>query len=156
MIRLKKEGKMLEYPTECSRSTFRHKVRLWERIYDLHGKKGLEHKTKALSIYEKEALVKRVFNGESISEISVLIGKETGELTKWCKIYRQYGIEGLKLNKRGRKPIMPKKNKETDKNIENKKSKYTDEEIEYILAENEYLKKLNALIQEKNQKTKTK
>ena len=101
-------------------------------------------------------MVKRVLNGESITEISVLIGKETSEIIKWCKLYRQYGVDGLKLNKRGRKPTMPKKNKETDKNIENKKSKYTDEEIEYILVENEYLKKLNALIQEKNQKTKTK
>lgn len=156
MINLKKEGKPLEYPTGCSRSTFSHKVRLWERIYDLHGEKGLEHKTKALSIYEKEALVKRVLNGESITEISVLIGKETGEIIKWCKKYRQYGIDGLKLKKRGRKPTMPRKDKETNKNTENKKSKYTDEEIEYILAENEYLKKLNALIQEKNQKTNIK
>ena len=72
------------------------------------------------------------------------------------KLYRQYGIDGLKLKKRGRKPIMPRKDKETNKNTENKKSKYTDEEIEYILAENEYLKKLNALIQEKNQKTNIK
>lgn len=152
MIKLKKEGKMLEYPTECSRSTFRHKVRLWERIYDLHGEKGLEHKTKSLSINEKETLVKRVLNGESITEISVLIGKETSEIIKWCKLYRQYGIDGLKLKKRGRKLIMPKRNKST----ENKNSKYTDEEIEYILAENEYLKKLNALIHEKNQKTEIK
>lgn len=51
---------------------------------------------------------------------------------------------------------MPRKDKETNKNTENKKCKYTDEEIEYILAENEYLKKLNALIQEKNQKTNIK
>ena len=156
MINLKKEGKPLEYPTDCSKSTFMHKVRLWERIYDLHGEKGLEHKTKALSIYEKEALVKRVFNGESITEISILVGKERSEIIKWCKLYRQYGIDGLKLKKRGRKPTMPRKDKETNKNTENKKSKYTDEEIEYILAENEYLKKLNALIQEKNQKTNIK
>lgn len=156
MIKLKKEGKMLEYPTECSRSTFRHKVRFWERIYDLHGEKGLEHKTKSLSINEKETLVKRVLNGESITEISVLIGKETSEIIKWCKLYRQDGIDELKLKKRGRKPTMPRKDKETNKNTENKKSKYTDEEIEYILAENEYLKKLNALIQEKNQKTNIK
>lgn len=101
-------------------------------------------------------MVKRVLNGESITEISVLIGKETGEIIKWCKKYRQYGIDGLKLKKRGRKPTMPRKDKETNKNTENKKSKYTDEEIEYILAENEYLKKLNALIQEKNQKTNIK
>lgn len=156
MINLKKEGKPLEYPTGCSLSTFMHKVRLWERIYDLHGEKGLEHKTKSLSIYEKEALVKRVFNGESITEISIFVGKERSEIIKWCKLYRQYGIKGLELKKRGRKPIMPRKDKETNKNTENKKSKYTDEEIEYILAENEYLKKLNALIQEKNQKTNIK
>lgn len=156
MINLKKEGKLLEYPTSCSKSTFMHKVRLWERIYDLHGEKGLEHKTKSLSIYEKEALVKRVFNGESITEISILVGKERSEIIKWCKLYRQDGIDGLKLKKRGRKPTMPRKDKETNKNTENKKSKYTDEEIEYILAENEYLKKLNALIQEKNQKTNIK
>lgn len=50
---------------------------------------------------------------------------------------------------------MPKNSKNTNKqtNIsEVRKSKYTNEEIEYILAENAYLKKLNALVQEENQK----
>ena len=43
---------------------------------------------------------------------------------------------------------------EIKKRIEKKESDsiYTKEEIEYILAENAYLKKLHALVQEKNQK----
>ena len=49
---------------------------------------------------------------------------------------------------------MSKKEKEIKNILKSKdnKSSYTKEEIEYILAENEYLKKLHALVQEKNQK----
>ena len=49
---------------------------------------------------------------------------------------------------------MRKKNNEIKRKIEEKDSdsKYSKEEIEYILAENAYLKKLHALVQEKNQK----
>ena len=53
---------------------------------------------------------------------------------------------------------MQEKNKEI-KNRINKKAEdsgYTKEEIEYILAENAYLKKLHALVQEKNQKDQKK
>ena len=49
---------------------------------------------------------------------------------------------------------MSKKEKEIKNILKSKDNKpsYTKEEIEYILAENEYLKKLHALVQEKNQK----
>jgi transposase len=71
----------------------------------------------------------------------------------WVNLYRQKGISGLKLvNKR--KVLMSKKEKEIKNILKSKDNKpsYTKEEIEYILAENEYLKKLHALVQEKNQK----
>lgn len=51
---------------------------------------------------------------------------------------------------------MPKIKKELKDKIKSndKHNKFTDEEIEYILAENAYLKKLHALVQEKNHEQK--
>ena len=97
--------------------------------------------------------VKEVINGNSITQVSIKRNLPAKSIIDWLKIYRQKGISGLK-SVVTRRPLMKNKNREIKKKLENNNSdsKYTKEEIEYILAENAYLKKLNALVQEKNQK----
>lgn len=50
-------------------------------------------------------MIKRVNDGESITEVALLYGCKTALLLKWLKIYRQYGMDGLKSLKQGRKKI---------------------------------------------------
>jgi len=67
-------------------------------------------------------------------------------LSKWYKIYQEFGIDGLKLDRRGRHYKMAKKSKTSN---ETKTKEELEKELEYLRAENEYLKKLNALVQKR-------
>jgi transposase len=67
---------------------------------------------------------------------------------KWERIYYEEGPQGLYIEKRGRKSNMS-----SDKPRKRKLSKQTEEdliaEVQRLRMENEYLKKLNALVQER-------
>ena len=73
-----------------------------------------------------------------------------GTICAWRKKYITGGTEAL-FQKQGRRPKMPKKSL-----IPNKpREEWTkDEELAYLRMENEYLKKLTALIQEDKQREK--
>ena len=68
----------------------------------------------------------------------------------WKKIYDEKGYDGLLHEKRGVKKDFRKKmasvKEDTDQTA---KIRILEEEVEYLRAENEYLKKLNALTREK-------
>ena len=73
-----------------------------------------------------------------------------GTICTWRKKYITGGTEAL-FQKQGRRSKMPKKSL-----IPNKpREEWTkDEELAYLRMENEYLKKLTALVQERNQREK--
>ena len=82
-------------------------------MYDSLGETGRDHNKSQLDLTEKKIMVKRIENGESITAVALSYGRKTDLLSKWYKIYRQNGIDGLKSLKRGRKKKMkkPSKNK---------------------------------------------
>ena len=108
--------------------------------------------------------VKAIKKGIVIKEPNNEISRKWGNIAvksiyDWVKAYRQEGISGLKFVKKRGSPMQEKDKDKEIKNRINKKAEdsgYTKEEIEYILAENAYLKKLHALVQEKNQKDQKK
>ena len=95
---------------------------------------------------DKLALIQRVMDGESMQNVSIANAIEESLLSKWYKIYQESGIDGLKLDRRGRPPKMAKKSKTSN---ETKTKEELEKELEYLRAENEYLKKLNALVQKR-------
>lgn len=142
-----KNGIRINDPGGCKHDTFQNKVRMWTRIYDALGEAGMEHKKPAWTWQDKTAMIQRVFDGESIQSVAFSNGIQAASLLKWIGIYRESGIDGLKLgDKRGRPPKMANKIKPADE--ENKKRKL-ERELEYLRAENEYLKKLKALVQKR-------
>ena len=141
-----KDGEPINNPGGCKHKTFADTVRRWVRIYDSMGEVGLEHRIKMKTWRDKLALVQRVLNGESISEVAYSNGIQESLLSKWYKIYQESGIDGLKLDRRGRPPKMTKKPKSSN---ESKTKEELEKELEYLRAENEYLKKLNALVQKR-------
>ena len=151
----KKAGHLIDEPYGEINRHWRDRVRMWERYYDIHGEEGLKRHYNKHGFEERLELVKEVLEGKSIQQTSIDNNIETADIFKWVKIYRQIGIDGLKLDKKGR-ICMPKIKKELKDKIKSndKHNKFTDEEIEYILAENAYLKKLHALVQEKNHEQK--
>ena len=94
--------------------TFTNRIRAWTRMYDALG-------------------------GESLTSVANSSGIQADLLSKWLKIYREAGLNGLKSSiRKGRRPSkMPNKPKPPD-------WPKTAEELE---RENEYLKKLSALVQ---------
>lgn len=145
-IKKYKSGERIDDPGGCKHSTFRHKVARWVRVYNSVGEVGLEHRFKLRTWQDKLVLIQRVLDGESITEVAFSNGLHESLLSKWYKIYQESGIDGLKLDRRGRPPKMAKKPKTSN---ETKTKEELEKENEYLRAENEYLKKLNALVQKR-------
>jgi len=143
MIRKKRNGEKLPNPSNRKYKRWRGLIRKWERIYESLGEQGLEHKQNELKLDDKFNLMLRIDAGESITSVALSLGLVETVVSKWYKIYRQYGIDGLKSLERGRKKKMKKPSNDKSK-TELEKLR---EENEYLRAENEYLKKLRALIQ---------
>ena len=83
------------------------------------------------------------------------------QIKRWERIYLEEGEAGFYIERRGRETKMenPKKGrprkKPLDKEVENDliaENQRLKEELEYLRAENEYIKKLSALIAAEEQK----
>ena len=135
----------------CSRKTMHNHIRLWAKVYDLYGVSGLEHRSRQWTYEDKVNAVQRVLNGESYSEVAHSLGMSIeSQVLTWHRKYLELGWDGLKLDGRGRKRKMGSKSNKPSK------SKSQAEEIvelrkrlEYLEAENAYLKKLAALVQQR-------
>lgn len=145
-IKKYKVGAHIDDPGGCKHRTFQKKVRMWVRIYDALGEVGLEHKKPKWTWQDKLDMIERVNDGKSITEVAYSKGIQVDLLSKWYKIYQQNGVDGLKLDRRGRNPKMENQTK-TSK--ESKTKEELEKENEYLRAENEYLKKLKALVQKR-------
>lgn len=154
-----KKGIVIKEPNNEISRKWRDIIRYWEKIYDIHGEEGLKRHFRKHNYKEKLSVVREVLRGNSINQVSVRRNIAIKSISDWVKAYRQEGISGLKFVKKRGSPMQEKEKDKEIKNRINKKAEdsgYTKEEIEYILAENAYLKKLHALVQEKNQKDQKK
>lgn len=146
-VRKYKSGERIVDPGGCKHKTFWNTIIEWVRIYDAVGEIGLEHKKPKRTWQDKMDMIQRVFDGESIKSVAYSNGIKGSLLSKWYKIYQESGIDGLKLlDRRGRPPKMAKKPKASNKS---KTKEELEKELEYLRAENEYLKKLSALVQKR-------
>lgn len=108
-------------------------------------------------LYSKEFKLQTInrvlINHESFNSVVLDIGlASAGILYNWLSKFKENGYNLIE-NKKGRKPksmTKPKKISEKDK------IKQLEDEIIYLKAENEYLKKLRALVQERELKEKKK
>ena len=144
-VRKHKAGERIDCPGGCKRHTFMDTVREWVAIYDALGEIGLEHKKPKRDWKAKLEMIRRVEEGESLRSVALSNGIKHDLLSKWLKIYREAGLDGLKSSEmKGRPPKMqskpkPKSGPKTVDELER--------ENEELRAENEYLKKLSALVQ---------
>lgn len=117
------------------------------RLIDRHGFDVLRTtKNRKFGKYEKEKIINRVLNGESL--LSVAIDERllsSGMLANWIKKYREMGYNVVE-RKRGR-ATMPKVTKKKENETKDEKIKRLEEENLYLKAELEYSKKLRAVVQ---------
>lgn len=135
----------------CSIKTMRKHILAWARVYEVYGECGLEHRSRHWTYEDKINAVKRVLNGESYHEVAYSLGMSTKtQVVTWHRKYLELGWDGLKLDGRGRKrkmgskPTKPSKSKSQAEEIVKLRKR-----LEYLEAENAYLKKLAALVQQR-------
>lgn len=132
------------------------------RLLDRHGIDILrKDKNRKFSKIQKEEIVNRVLiHKQSIIETSIEYGLfSDGMLYRWINSYKENG--GVIIDKkRGRSPTMktqPKQEKKYEDMTAEEKVKHLEEKNLYLEAENEALKKLRALVlQRDKQPTKKK
>ena len=130
-------------------------------IYSLINKHGLDILRKEKNRYytkeEKEKIIIRVLNGESIRSVALDEGLTSfGLLSTWVKNYKDMGYNIVE-RKRGRSPTMLKKAIKNVKETDKEKIKRLEQENLYLKAELEYSKKLRAVVQSrKNRQQKKK
>lgn len=137
-------------------------LRMWIRQYESHGVKAFEKTYTAYSTaYKLDVLNYMNENGTSPNEEAVIFKiSSTGVIRKWRSQFNEHGIDALNSKKKGR-PRMTNKNKTITKKQEPAKDSMEalQAELERLRMENAYLKKLNALVQNKEKspnKTKRK
>ena len=136
--------------TTNQRNTFLRHVRCWAKNYEDLGIEGLKHLShnKIWTPEERFDLVAKVLAGNSIKLVSKQAHINDGQLYQWVKRYEEKGMDGLQLRK-GRKSKMPNKtNKNNTKLTKSEKEELIllREKAKYLEMENEYLKKLDALV----------
>lgn len=135
-------------------------VRRWTEHWKVSGQAGFLIKTARYSAAFKESVVRYMWNNAASSRKAAAIFQIAAACTvsRWERLYRESGILGLQDKPRGRPGMSAKKSKSAPALVGQRPDFTTpEEELEYLRAENAYLKKLHALIQEKQlQKRKTK
>jgi len=120
-------------------------IQFLERLIDKHGFELLTTR-KSYSNYEKEHIINRVINGETIISVAIDEGiKSKSMLSHWVQKYKEKGYNIVE-RKRGR-PTMPKVTKKKENETDKEKIKRLEEENLYLKAELEYSKKLRAVVQ---------
>ena len=131
--------------------SFMNYVREWVAAYDDFGIEGLKHNpiNKDWTPEKRFELVAKVLAGNSITSTAKNAHISKGLLYQWVRRYNETGMDGLQC-KKGRPTkqfVMKKKTKKTKLSIsEQEELKLLRERNEYLEMENEYLKKLDALV----------
>lgn len=125
----------------------------WLRTYTQHGIKGLAKRNGTYSGRFKVSVVRYILkSGLSLMATAVKFNiPNESAVIRWLKTYERQGAAGLLKEKRGRKKrAMSKKVKQVRSapNSPEEKLAALQKENEYLRAENAFLKKLEALIQQ--------
>lgn len=153
-VRMYKASKPITMPTGVSRASFMVRVRAWTRLHDMFGPESLEHRyfAKEYSAEDKIVAVRRVLAGETYTKVANSMGMACiSVVLNWHRIYMKSGWVGLESIRKGRRPNMPKAKIKRLSKSEKEELNVLRARNDYLEAENEYLKKLDALVQEREQ-----
>lgn len=123
-------------------------VRKWVRKYNEHGPKGLvkNFKSSYSGEFKQNVIEYMHTNHLSAKQTAAYFNLDENRPIIWERIYYEEGPQALYEERRGRPRNMsskPRKKKNVHKNED------LLEEVQRLRMENEYLKKLNALVQER-------
>ena len=146
------KGEYISTPDKVhiKRKIFLNQVRVWAKNYKDLGIDGLKHSNTNIEWTQEKRfeLVAKVLAGNSIKSVAKQAHINDGQLYQWVKRYKEKGMDGLQLRK-GRKPKMPRGTKKDSTKLtksEKEELVLLREKTKYLEMENEYLKKLDALV----------
>ncbi len=123
-------------------------IEYYFRLFEEHGEGGLQSKNYNLGSAQKYQILQYMHEHHlSYKEIGIQFGLSgSSTIWQWEQRYLENGIEGLEDKKKGRKPRVqkPKPPKTREEELL--------ERIEDLEIENAYLKKLNALVAEREKR----
>ena len=149
VLRVVEEGMSAKASAKILGTAYEH-VRRWVKRYEQFGPEGLILKHGSYDGAFKISVIEYMHeNHLSLSQAAVKFGiPHDNTIGKWERIYYEEGPQALYQDNRGRKTKMS-----SDKPRKKKLNKETEEdliaEVQRLRMENEYLKKLNALVQER-------
>lgn len=127
-------------------------LRRWVQSYRVHGVAGLRRQSASYSASFKQAVLLKIRReGLSDTQAAVLLGiRSTGHIARWRAQYDAGGIDALVRKRRG--ASMPHKYppKPAAKDMTHEELQ---QELAYLRAENDYLKKMKALIDAEKTRT---
>lgn len=127
-------------------------LRNWIKQYELHGEDAfVKRYTNYSAQYKLDVLNYMNDNGTSINETAAIFNiPSPSRVYQWLKSYEVGGVDALISKKKGRS-LMKKENQKLTKKGDSKEGtvEALQEELERLRMENAYLKKLNALVQNK-------
>lgn len=163
-----------DYASPNQKCRYRSIVRHWVSVYRLKGEEGLRHGNNHYYSPEKKyQFIEPLLKGEiGIETQANIVGIDHGTLSSWVNRYREKGMDGLKCSNRGRpcknmepenqevqapaEPIRPTEDEPQtleEALLENRRLK---EKLLYKEARELYLKKLDALVEERERQERLK
>ena len=131
-------------------------VSRWVNAYKLHGKDGLSLKNKIryTGDFKLQIIEEMLKTGLSLDQVSAKYLITPSLISKWRRDFQRYGASRLfKASLRGRPPKMNEKSENKQIGTISEYDKLL-KENERLRAENDYLKKLRALVQKKEAQKK--
>ncbi len=134
----------------------------WVKRYDYHGLEAFKKSyTRYSAQFKLDVLNYMNEHGASSRKAAIIFNiPSAGNIRKWRKLYETGGMIALEPKSKGRTPMNKNHKQTTKKQVPAEGTvEALQAEIDYLRMENAYLKKLNALVQEKevlHQKTKRK
>ena len=121
------------------------------RRYKLHGESSLiKQKNKKFPADLKFEIISRAMNGESKTSLGIKYMIQEALIISWLKKYEELGYNGLIDKPKGRPKSMKKEKKPIDPNDKDAVIKSQADRILELEAEVEALKKLRALVLQRN------
>ena len=129
-------------------------LRSWRYQYEAGGYEQLlstrQHYT---AEFKLEAIAYRRENGLSYPQAAADMRiPSKGTLYAWERIYEEQGADGLQDTRKGRPLTMPKQEKKPQQPLT--REQQLEAEVAYLKMENAYLKKLKALVEEREKSAK--
>lgn len=126
-------------------------VQGWVKRYETYGPEGLSLHNGTYTGEFKQYVIEYIHKEHLSANRTAVIFKMPTEvqILNWERIYYEESPEALYIDRRGRKPKMAKQTSPKKKQLKPEVEEDLIKEVQRLRMENEYLKKLNALVQER-------